>query len=396
MKKIAIITGEASGDLYGASLAVELKKLMPDCQVWGMGGKLMLEAEVKLQYHIADSAVMGITELLGYLPALWRKLNHLKRRLKVEAPDAIVFVDFPDFNLRLLKRAYKLKIPAIYYIPPKAWAWRSGRAKLIAECASAVACIFPFEADFYKNASAKAYYVGHPILDVCKSELTKEEARRKLNFPQDITLIGLMPGSRKEEVKRLLPIMLKAADKIKAQVDSVRFIIPLAPTIPKDMINIANMDFMNSMIRIVENDVYDVMRAADLMIIASGTATLEAACMNVPMIIIYKLSSLTWQLVKRMVKIRWSGLPNIISQRQIVPEFLQDQATPEAISQAALKLLVYQNERLLQKSELEKVKARLGQPGAARRVAQLVFNTIHKNQALTVQDSLETDEEMRR
>lgn len=375
VKKIMLVVGEASADLHTSQVAVKIKELVPQVEMFGMGGDLLAAAGVNLEYNIADSAVMGIGEVISSIPSFWEKFIRLKQLIRTRRPDVLLLADFPDFNMPLASYAHKLNVPVVYYIPPKAWAWRSYRAKQIAKTTTVVASIFPFEAEFYRNAGANVVYVGHPLLDFAKSELGQEKAKERFQLEPHDFVFGLMPGSRQKEVQRLLPVMLHAAELIREVIPACQFLLPLAPTIPP-----SELPEMPS-VKVISGDVYNVMRACDLMIIASGTATLEAALMMTPMIIIYKVSLSTWIVANLLVNLTHSGLPNIIAGREIAPELLQAEANPELVSNIALKLLRNPKLREKQQAELAQIAERLsvvreenaGAENAAERTAQLVL-----------------------
>jgi len=378
--KIMMVACEASGDVHCARLAAKIRELCDgNVTLFGMGGSLMVQAGVQLEYDISDLAIIGITEVLGKLPLILSRLRGLKRLIDRQNPDVIVLVDGPDFNMRLLRFAYNRHIPVVYYIPPKAWAWRGKRARKLAKYTSAIASIFPFEADFYRAAGANVHYVGHPLLDYLNSSLashhpsiTKAETCERFRLDASKPVIGLMPGSRKNEVEKLLPIILESARLIKAEVSDCQFILPLAHTIPRDMI-----PDLSPLVQVVDgSQVYHVMSVCDFMILASGTASLEAAYMLVPMIVIYKVSVISWIIMSILVRLESSALPNIIADREIVPELLQGRAEPFAISRIAIRMMRNPQELKAQKAELRKVRERLGQPGAVERTARLVLQFV--------------------
>jgi lipid-A-disaccharide synthase len=372
MPTIMIVAGEPSGDLHASRLATKLKELSPDVVLFGMGGDGMAKAGVELIYHIRDSAVMGIGEVFTSLPAFLKKRSHLKRIIRERNPNAVLLVDFAEFNMELARFAHQRGIPVIYYIPPKAWAWRGGRAKKIAKTTTVVASIFPFEAAFYQRAGANVKFVGHPLLDFARTDLSCEGARRWLGLRADAPVMGLMPGSRRREVERLLPVMLEVGHQIRQTLPDCQFILPLAPGIPPA--SLPEMPF----VKIVTGCVYEAMRASDVMLIASGTATLEAACLGTPMIVVYKMSLLTWWVAKALVKLEHSALPNIIAGREIVPELLQGDVQAERITPIALELLRDAKKREAQQAELRKVYEQLGSPGAVERTAELVLSTLKR------------------
>ena len=370
MPTIMIVAGEPSGDLQASRVAAELRELAPDLALFGMGGDLMEAAGVELIYHIRDSAVMGIGEVFTAISAFLKKRKHLKRLIHAKRPDAVVLVDFGDFNMPLARFTHRLGIPVIYYIPPKAWAWRPSRAKKIAKTTTAVASIFPFAAEFYRKAGANVEFVGHPLLDFARTDLSSAEARRALGLHEDYPVLGLMPGSRRREVERILPVMLAVKDQINQTMPDCQFVLPLAPGIDS-----ATLPEMPS-VKVVEGSVYEAMRASNLMLIASGTATLEATCLGTPMIVIYKMSRLSWHILRALVKLELSGLPNVIAGREIVPELLQDQVTSERITPITLELLQNSKKREAQQESLRWVYEQLGEPGAAKRAAQLILSHI--------------------
>jgi lipid-A-disaccharide synthase len=373
--KVMMVAGEASGDLHCAHLAEKLKELCPSLTLFGMGGKLMVQAGVQIDYDISDLSVMGITEVLGKLPIVLSRLKGLKSLIDQRKPDVIVLVDFPDFNIRLLPFAHSRKVPVIYYIPPKAWAWRKKRAYILAKYTSAIASIFPFEAKVYKEAGANVHYVGHPLLDITKPSLSKAETYGKFGLDSNKPIIGLMPGSRRKEIKKLLQVMIDSARMIGVEIPDCQFILPVAQTIPRDIIP----DLTDPPVTIIDStDVYNMMNITDLIIMASGTATLEAVFMLTPMIVIYKVSGISFMVISRLVNpdVKSTALPNIIAGKMIVPELLQDKASAENISAIAIRMLKNPDELTGQKDELAKVLKQMGEPGAVERTARLVLEFI--------------------
>ena len=367
-KLVVIIAGEPSGDLHASQVARRLKERLPEIELAGMGGDLMGSAGVKLLFHIRDSAVMGISEVLNMIPAFLQKQRDLKKLIATKKPSVVVLVDFGDFNLGIAKFAHQLNIPTIYYIPPKAWAWRGNRVDKLAKTTSIIASIFPFETEFYRKKGANVEFVGHPLLDVAQTDFTQTEAQKSLDIADNYPVVGLMPGSRRKEIQCLLPIMLEVAQNLLQRIPSCQFILPLAPGIDRQ--SLPNMPF----VEIIEDAVYPSMRAADLMLVASGTATLEAACIGTPMIIVYKVSLLTWWIIQHFVNLEFSGLPNIIAGREIVPELLQDEVTTNQVTATAIDLLENPGQCQKQRQELKQVSKSLGLIGARKRVADLILN----------------------
>ena len=392
--KIMIVAGEPSGDLHASHVAHRLTTLCPNITLFGMGGDLMEEASVTLDFHIRDSAVMGFADVITVLPTFLRKQAHLKRRIREERPDVLLLVDFAEFNMPLAKFAWKHGVPVVYYIPPKAWAWRAKRAQKLAKWANIVAAIFPFEAEFYRNAGANAEFVGHPLVDFAKTPLSTQAARTHLNLKElglrtpptadeNTPVIGLMPGSRRSEIRHIFPVMLRAAANIAQVYPNAEWILPLAPGISHDLIAQCQQEQNQSgiqipHIKIVEDVTYPAMRASTLLLVTSGTATLEAACLGTPMIIVFRTASLNWHIVRSLTPLERSGLPNLIAGRDIVPELLQTELTPTALTDLSLDFLQNPQKRETQREALQRVHAQLGTAGAAERTAELVFSTIRQ------------------
>ena len=359
--KIMIVAGEPSGDLHASHVAHQLKALCPDITLFGMGGDRMEAASVKLDLHIRDSAVMGFADVITVLPMFLRKQAYLKQRIREEHPDVLLLVDFAEFNMPLAKFAQRYGVSVVYYIPPKAWAWRANRARKLAKWANVVAAIFPFEAEFYQNSGANAEFVGHPLVDFAQTSLTVHEARESLNIcetedDQAAPIIGLMPGSRRSEIHHIFPVMLKAAANIAKVYPNAQWILPLAPGISRDLIAEHQQELLGTeipSIKIVENQTYLAMQASTLLLVTSGTATLEATCIGAPMIILFRTAALNWHIIKALTPLNRSGLPNLIAGCDIVPELLQTELTPTALTALALDFLKHPQKREKQREALQ-------------------------------------------
>lgn len=374
MPHVMIVAGEPSAELHASYVAKHLKKLCPNITLFGMGGDLMAKAGVKLALHIGDSATMGFANVIGALPMFLRKQRYLKRCIRQQRPDALLLVDFAEFNMPLAKFAWKHRVPVVYYIPPKAWAWRAGRAKKLAKWANVIAAIFPFEAAFYRNAGANAEFVGHPLVDFARTALSPEAAREELGIGSDALVIGLMPGSRRSEIRYILPPLLRGVANIARIYPKAQWLLPLAPGISRDFLAACRRGIPDvPLIHIIENATYTAMRAANLMLVTSGTATLEAACIGTPMLILFRTSALNWHIIKTLSPLERSGLPNLIAGRDIVPELLQTELTPETLTTHVLELLQHPEKREAQRDALRAVYAQLGSTGAAERTAQLII-----------------------
>jgi len=377
MCKIMISVGEASGDLHGASIATELKKIKPNIKMFGMGGKAMQKAGVELSHDFADLDVMGFVEVIKNLPRFFRLRDELVEVMKKEKPDLLLIIDYPDFNMRLAKYAKKLNIPVISYIPPSAWAWRKGRAKSVAKLVDKIASIFPFEAEVYRAAGAEVTFVGHPLLDIVKPSMTKEAAYQFFAAEAGEPIILLMPGSRKQEITSLLPIMLESAEKILQENPHCQFFLPVASTISREMLQ-SILKNHKVKVHLTSENIYDLMNIADTAIAASGTVTLEAAILGLPVVVVYKMSAITYFIGRLLVKIPNISLPNIVMEERMIPELLQDEVKAENIAKEAMRLLKTHPHAKEVHKKLLLMKEKLGSQGAVKRVAEEVLLMANK------------------
>lgn len=369
---LMLVAGEASGDLHGASLARHLRRFAPSVALTGMGGPRMAEAGVHLLADVTQLAVVGTGEAVGRLPALYRAYRRLVGCLEGNQPRAVVLIDFPEFNLRLARKAKRVGVPVIYFIPPQVWAWRRGRVRLIARLVQCVLVVFPFEVPLYESAGARVRFVGHPLLDGLASPPGRGAARRSLGIPAEATLVGLLPGSRREEVERLLPEMLRAAAGIRQTRPAVQFVLAPAPTVDRAAVD-SLLAAATVPISVASGRAYEVMAASDLLLIASGTATLEAALIGTPMVVCYRVSRLS-QLIGRLFLLTpWISLPNIVAGRAVVPELLQDQASGDRIVGEALRLLGSPTALGAQRAAFSEIRSRLGTAGVGERAALSVL-----------------------
>lgn len=377
MYKIMISVGEASGDLHGASVAKALKAMHPDIQLFGMGGQAMRSAGVDIVYDIADLGVIGLVEVIKNLPRLFKLRDMLGELMDKEQPDALVVIDYPGFNMRLAKVAKAKGIPVISYISPSVWAWGKGRAKEVAQTVERVAAIFPFEAEAYRQAGAKVTFVGNPLVDIVKTSMSKEEAFRFFEVEPNHPVVLLLPGSRKQEIIGLLPVMLEAAEKIQQNLPHCQFLLPTASTISREMLQDIIKNYSVS-VRLTDKSTYDLMNIAQAAIAASGTVTLEAAIVGLPTVIIYKVAGLTYFLGKFLVKIPHISLPNIIAGRRVVPELLQGQANALNVAKETLDILTNEQLRKQVEKDLLEVREKLGQAGAVQRVAEEIVHIVEE------------------
>ncbi|MBR0288354.1 MAG: lipid-A-disaccharide synthase [Selenomonadaceae bacterium] len=365
--KIFFSAGETSGDVHGASLAREIKKISPATELFGFGGNLMAEAGVRLVRNFKDYNVMGVVEVIKNLRRILKLLDDLTEIIRAERPDLLVLIDYPDFNWRLAKRVKKFGIKILSYVPPSAWAWRKGRAKSCAAIADIFIAIFPFELPVYEAAGAKIFFLGNPLVDSVKPSMSKSEARKFFGVKESEQIILLMPGSRRQEIKLLLPPMLETVKLL----PNKKFFLPVADGV-EQLIDTQGLDIklVNSARR------YDLMQIADVAIATSGTVILEAALLNLPCVVLYKMAPLNFFIGKLLVDIKFFSLPNILADEKILPELLQDEVTPEKISSEVSKILDNRAEVV---KNLQAACKKLGEHGAAARVAKKILETAGDN-----------------
>lgn len=374
-RKILIVAGEASGDLHGANLVKAMKCRDPNLDFYGVGGPKIKEAGVDRLADSADMAVVGFTEVFGKLKQIMAVRRELKSFMGTQKPSLLIAIDYPDFNIPLAKCAKKLGVPVFYYVSPQVWAWRRRRIKTIAEVVNAMAVILPFEESLYREANVNVQFVGHPLLDVVNAAHTKEHAKASLNLRSDKLTVGLLPGSRESEVRVLLPEMMKAAKILQARARDIEFILPLADSLSEEFVK-KYLDIEHVHVYVVQNRIYDAIAASDLVLVASGTATLEAALLETPMIIVYKVSALSYLIGKTFIKISNIGLVNIIAGEKIVPELIQRAASGEAMAGEAMKILSDEGRMKEMKEGLHRIKGKLGYPGASQRAAAFAFSVM--------------------
>lgn len=377
--KYFISAGEHSGDLHAASLIQEIRKQDPKAQIWGMGGPLMAAAGAEIMFDPTAESTIGFWEAAKKVWVFRRRLSEFTYFLRENRPDVVVWVDFGGFNRLLAEQAAALSIPVVCLFPPAAWAYGKGRADRLARCVTHVASVLPFEAEYYRRYyNLKVTYVGHPLVDRVRPQLAPEEWRQRHGLAPTEKMILLMPGSRKQEVRNLLPVMLAAAAELAASREDLRFFLPVAPTIDQALVQSLLEQHPGLAVETepsAEN--YNLMAAADLGILASGTATLEAALLGLPMIVTYRVSSVS-ALLYRFLQNKENNqpvmvsLPNLIKGRKIVPELLQDGLTvDDLVMQVRLFLELPERSRQMRK-ELQGIGEILGPPGVMERVATIV------------------------
>jgi lipid-A-disaccharide synthase len=378
-RTILIVTGEASGDLHGAELARALHEQQPDLRLLGMGGARMKLAGVELIFDNRQLGVMGLVEVLQRWRSVLRAFETVKEVLLQRGVDLVILIDSPDFNLRVARLAKQMKIPAVYYIGPKVWAWRAGRLKTVKKWVDRMLVIFPFEEPLYREAGVPCEFVGHPLLDEIPKTLDRHGLRRRYEIPDDAVVVALLPGSRWMEINRLLDTMTEALRRVRKDLPSVVGIMPVAPSLSMAEIR-QKLSARADDLRLVAGDAPQVLACSDFAVVASGTATLEAAVVGTPMVIVYKVAPLTMLLARLLVKIRSSGLVNILAGRVVAPELLQSNATPEKIAAVVLDHLRNPEKMQEQKKSLEEVRQKLGLPGAAHRAAAGILKILSQTE----------------
>jgi lipid-A-disaccharide synthase len=371
MPRIFIVTGEASGDAHGANLAKALRALRPGCELIGVGGHRMAEAGVELVAGLKRLDHMGFPG-----PSVLRKAYYNYRRLsgvlKTTAFDAVVFIDHPGLNLRLARVAKAAGQRVVYYIAPQIWAWAPGRITLIQRVVDQMLVILPFEQALYQQAGVPCEFVGHPLLDQVAPSYNPVELRRRFGLDGGGPVIGLLPGSRESEIRSLLPIMLDAAIRIRQQEPSARFVLAQAGSI-SDALLASYVQGRAVSVTVVKDQASELMACADVLLVASGTATLQAAIVGTPMVLIYTTAWLTYWIVRYKILVQWIGLVNIVAGRTVVPELIQQEATPDRLTDEALRLLRDPEAARAMKDALHEVRDSLGRPGASHRAAEAIL-----------------------
>ena len=370
-KFVVIVAGEASADLHASNLVRAMMRSEPGIVFWGIGGKKMEEAGVKIIFSSSDMAVVGLTEGFSKLGIIARAAKQIKTILKKSRPDLLILIDYPGFNLHVAKTAKKFNVPVLYYIAPQVWAWRRGRVKKIARRIDHMAVILPFEADFYKNSGIAVDYVGHPVLDSVSKE----------HFPSipesNCPVVGIIPGSRIEEIRNLLPVMISAAEILEKRYGSIKYILPLAPTIDQKFVQ-SFIEGSRISIEVCKSSIYSALSICDAAMVTSGTATLETAVMGVPMVIIYKISPFSYWLAKKVIKTSFIGLVNLIAGERVVSELIQNEATPERLAGEILNILENKEAMNVMKNKMEYVKQSLGKAGASEKTAEIALKMMRK------------------
>ncbi len=369
---VLIIAGEASGDLHGAGVVRELKRQAPRAEVFGVGGDGMAAAGMELLFHVRDTAVVGFTEVLRHLRFFRRMMQTLEKAVAQRQPAVVVLIDYPGFNLRFAERLRRLAAPPkiLYYIAPQVWAWHAERIPKMAKLIDQMAVVFPFETALFQTAGLPTEFVGHPLLEGLRPQLTPETFFSKYQLNPAPPLLGLLPGSRREEIVRLLPDMLATASLLRRSIPDLQIAVAMAPNLPEAFYRAWVKD---ETVRLIANATYEVMRDSRACLVCSGTATLETACFATPLVVVYRISRLSYEIGKRLVKLPYIGLVNVVAGKKIAPEFIQHDFTPERVAPVLEKFLLDAAHRATVKHTLTAVRTKLGEPGASRRVAEMIL-----------------------
>jgi lipid-A-disaccharide synthase len=376
---VLLVAGEASGDLHGAMLVAALRRLAPDIEVAGVGGTRLRAAGMKILVDTASVATMGFVEVVGSAGRLLSMYRRLVRFMREQRPSLVILIDYPEFNLLLAKRARAFGIPVFYYIAPQVWAWRRGRVRKIAGRVDRLAVVFPFEPEVYgTTASATdgeprplAQFVGHPLLDLVQPTRTREQTRRRYDLDSNRPLLAILPGSRRKEIRHLLRPAVEAALKLRDE--GWQAAVALASTLTTaDLREALGEDVP---FPVAEDDTYNLVHAADAVLVTSGTATMETALLQRPMAIMYRTSRLTYAIARRLVEVDYIGMPNIILGRGVFPELIQDAVTADRLA-AAVREVYAHREQLA--GPLADLRGRMGEPGAAERAARMALELMHE------------------
>ncbi len=376
--RIFIIAGEASGDAHGGKLAAALLALNPALTLEGVGGAAMEKAGVRLRHDIRHLGVVGIVEVLSQWRSIWRTYRDARARLREAPPDAVVLIDYPDFNLRVARLAKGLGIPVIYYVSPQIWAWRPGRITAIKAIVDLMLVLFDFEADVYRKAGVPCRWVGHPLLDDAAPDGEQEAFARRYRLTKGERTLGLLPGSRALEVSRLLPAMLGAAERLHAAGTIDRVLIAVAPSIDAGLVQslVDRTGTFRARVTVAIGEAAAVLRASRAAVVASGTATLQAAVIGTPLVMVYRVAPLTAWIARRLVTAPHLALVNVVAGQRVVPELVQEQMTAERIAAEVGRLLTDERAASAMRVDLARVRAALGQPGASVRAAEATLECL--------------------
>ncbi|MFQ5669463.1 MAG: lipid-A-disaccharide synthase [Acidobacteriota bacterium] len=377
---ILVVAGEASGDHQAAGLVRALRERFPRLDFFGMGGPELAAAGVEIVQDVRELAVMGLAEVCGSLYRGWTVLRRLREALRHRRPRAAILVDFPDFNLRLARTSHGLGIPVVYFISPQVWAWRPGRVQTLCRTVDQIICILPFEVAFYRRHGARAVYVGHPLVDQALRTPHRAQVRAAWGIDSSGPVLALLPGSRLQEVRAMLPAMVEAARRLARNPGLQAVLLPVAATLEReDLLAAAGGEEALQGIRIVPGGFFQVLGAADVAMVTSGTATLAAAVFDTPMVVGYRLHPFTYVVGRFLTQVSDIALVNLVAGRRVVPERIQDDCNPESLSREVRRLLVRSEARRAQQDSFQEVRSLLGPPGVFSRAAEATAAGLFKS-----------------
>ncbi len=370
--RIMISCGEPSGDLYAGALVSEILRREPAAEVFGFGGQRLAAAGARLIGDFQGLSVTGLTEAIRVLPRSFAMLRRLTAAAREQRPDVFVAIDFPDFNFRLMAALHRLGIPVVYYISPQLWAWRAGRMQTMKRFVDRVLVIFPFEEEIYRRKGVPVEFVGHPLVDLVRVRQPRAALLREHGLDPAAPTIALLPGSRPNELRRIVPGIAASLPLIRARVPNVQFLIAAAPNLPDALFApLVGSGFSQTVL--IRDHTDDVLAASDVVITASGTATVQAALHERPMIVVYRLSPLTYRIGKPFVRVDTYAMANLVAGKRVVPELIQENFTAESVAAEAVRFLTDDDLRARTRDELRRVRERLGEPGASGRAADAVL-----------------------
>jgi lipid-A-disaccharide synthase len=379
---VMLSCGEPSGDLYAGAVTAALRDADPAVRVSGLGGDRLAAAGAELVRHFSGISVTGLQEVLRVLPRTYATYRALIRHAAATRPDVFVAVDFPDFNFRLAGALHRLGIPVVYYISPQLWAWRPGRMRTMRTVADRVLVIFPFEEAIYRAAGVPVEWVGHPLLDVTAPLPARAALLRAAGLDPARPVVALLPGSRANEVRAILPGLATAAAQVRAAVPDVQFLVPQAPHVDRALLSpLEALRRQGAPLAVLDGQADAVLAAADVAAVAPGTVTVQAALQECPMVVVYRLSPLTYRLGRRFVRVDTFAMANLVAGRRVVPELIQDDFTPAAVAAHVVRLLRDPQERDAMRAELRAVRAKLGAPGASARAARSILEVARRGAA---------------
>jgi lipid-A-disaccharide synthase len=371
MTKIMISCGEPSGDMYAGALAVEIRRREPDAEILGLGGQRLRAGGGQLLADYRGLSVTGLVEAVRVLPRSLSVMRNLLDFVRAERPDVLVAIDFPDFNFRLAAAVKRLGVPVVYYIGPQLWAWRPGRMRVMKRFVDRVLVIFPFEQAIYQQAGVPVEFVGHPLIDLARAQDSRDTFLQDIGLDAKAPVVALLPGSRRNEVSLLLPVLSRAARLVADRLPQVQFIVARAPYLDDGLFGDVEWYGLHPAVVLSRPD--DALAASEVAVTASGTATVQAALHERPMVVVYRLSPLTYRLGRKFVRLDTFAMVNLIAGRKVVPELIQDACTPEAIAAEVVSYLTDDVRASDARTALREVRARLGQPGASLRAADAVL-----------------------